>query len=48
MTGSTRGFDGLPADVNATTIRNPRDGSDSTRPLEGGDESANNDEIMQA
>ena len=33
MTGSarTRGFDGPPAEVNATTIRNPRGGSDGTR-----------------
>ena len=33
MTGSgrTRGFDGPPAEVNATTIRNPGGGSDGTR-----------------
>ena len=33
MTGSCakRGFDGPPAEVNATTIRNPRGGSDGTR-----------------
>ena len=33
MTGSprTRGFNGPPAEVNATTIRNPRGGSDATR-----------------
>ena len=33
MTGSarTRGFDGPRAEVNATTIRNPRGGSDATR-----------------
>ena len=33
MTGSarTRGFDGPPAEVHATTIRNPRGGSDGTR-----------------
>ena len=33
MTGSgrTRGFDGSPAEVNTTTIRNPRSGSDGTR-----------------
>ena len=33
MTGParTRGFDGPPAEVNATTIRNPRGGSDGSR-----------------
>ena len=33
MIGSarTRGFDGPPAEVHATTIRNPRGGSDGTR-----------------